>query len=207
MTVFVDEIRIVMPLKTSLTGKVVAPLRAAPNNEETKAATDAAGRRPMSSPPIAEQLLLHERILGGDPVAPPDVFDVFLPYLVEALTKAGCNDEGEACDCAVDAIYDYLDHADRYDRKQARLSTFLLQIARRRLIDRRRKEGASRRRDASFAEVIELRTPPADQDLELRVEIARILPRVASSCSAPPSRSSRTLCASQRRTGRSGLRL
>ncbi len=93
---------------------------------------------------IAEQLVLHERVLAGDPVAPADVFGALLPPIVKALRASAQCTEDDARDSGVDAIYEYLEQPESYDRSHAQLLTFLIHIAKRRALDRLRSASSAR---------------------------------------------------------------
>src|SRR2546428_3599901 len=101
----------------------------------------------MAFPPPAEELTLHERVLAGDPVAPADVFRALMTPLSEALRHdLRCTDD-EAYDSGVDAVFAYLEDPASFDRSRGRLSTYVMDIAKKRAIDRLRSRTAAERRD------------------------------------------------------------
>jgi len=122
-------------------------------------------------PSKPEELDLHERVLGGDPLAPTDIFGAFVDPLAAVLrSELGCRDEELMYDAAVDAVFAYLDAPEVYDRDRARLSTFLRRIATVRLVDRLRSTSRRREREENFRASVELRAEAPNVVMERAIE-------------------------------------
>ncbi|MBI5481672.1 MAG: sigma-70 family RNA polymerase sigma factor [Deltaproteobacteria bacterium] len=132
----------------------------------------------MAFPAAAEELALHERVLASDPVAPVDVFQGLMDPLAEALRRDLPCTEDEAHDSGVDAVLAYLEEPGRYDRNRGRLSTYLMDIAKKRAIDRLRSRSAAVRRDDTYAAAVELRGPNPKDIMEAEVEAQELWQRV-----------------------------
>jgi RNA polymerase sigma-70 factor, ECF subfamily len=132
----------------------------------------------MAFPPPTEELALHERVLSGDPVAPVDVFAALMDPLCSALRgDLPCRDD-EAYDSAVDAVFGYLTNPAAFDRNRGRLSTYLMDIAKKRAIDRLRSRTAAERRNDDYAKVVELRTRNPKDILETEMLARELWPSV-----------------------------
>ena len=124
----------------------------------------------MSFPSQAEEWALHERVLQGDPVAPVDVYLTFMEPMLRVLgSELSCSRE-DAYDSAIDVVLSYLRHPERYERHRARLSTYLTQSAKKRVMDRYRSTDARTRREQEFASVFELQVRSPKELLEISVE-------------------------------------
>jgi len=125
----------------------------------------------LGFPSRAEELELHERVLAGDPLASVDAFKAFVEPVAAAL-RIGlpCPDDDLAYDAAVDAVYNYLDAPDTYDRDRARLSTFLKRIATRRLVDHLRSSSRRKGREEAFQEAVELSATAPNEVMERGIE-------------------------------------
>lgn len=125
----------------------------------------------MAFPVPPYELALHARVLALDPIARPDVFRALMDPLIEALRRdrPSCT-EDEVRDSALDAVLAYLDDAQKYDPGKGRLSTYVMNIAKKRAVDRLRARMAASRRDAEYAEVVELRARDPKEALEAEVE-------------------------------------
>ncbi len=135
----------------------------------------------MRVPTQEEALSLHERLLQGDPVVEPEVFQAFMEPILRALTRtAGCTRE-EARDPAIDAVMAYVRDPGRYDPKGASLLTWLTQAARYRLIDGQRSMGATRRREREFALVFELQARSPYVAMEISMEARDVVKRIEQS--------------------------
>ena len=108
---------------------------------------------------------LLQRVADGDPDA-PEALVARYGGLVWSLARRTIADHGEAEDAVQEVFTALWRHADRFDAEVASEATFVSMIARRRLIDRRRR--ITRRPDAEAAggdaieAVIEVPTPPAE---------------------------------------------
>lgn len=132
----------------------------------------------MAFPPPAEELSLHERVLAGDPVASVDVFAALMDPLSSAVRgDLPCTDD-EAYDSAVDAVFKYLTDPAKFDRNRGRLSTYLMDIAKKRAIDRLRSRTAAERRDDNYSKVVELRARNPKEVIETEMLARELWPRV-----------------------------
>lgn len=105
----------------------------------------------MAFPVPADELALHERVLAGDPVATVDAYEAFMGPLVNALIRDLRCSEHDAQEHAIDALTAYLKKPEGYDPKRGRLSSYLMNIAKKRAVDRIRSETARRRREGAYA--------------------------------------------------------
>ncbi len=132
----------------------------------------------MAFPAPADELALHERVLAGDAIAPVDVFQALMDPLAEAVRHDLPCTEDEAYDSGVDAVLAYLEQPGRYDRDRGRLSTYVMDIAKKRAIDRLRARTAAERRDDTYAAVVELRGSNPKDVMEAEVEAQELWQRV-----------------------------
>jgi RNA polymerase sigma-70 factor (ECF subfamily) len=145
----------------------------------------------MAFPAPAEELALHERLLAEDPVAPADVFRALMGPVCQALQHDLHCTEEEAYDSGVDAVYAYLDDPDRFNRNRGRLSTYIMDIAKKRAIDRVRSRTAAERRDEAYARVVELRARNPKDAMETEIMARELWPRVEEAL--PSERDRKTL--------------
>ncbi len=145
----------------------------------------------MAFPAPADELALHERVLAGDPVAPVDIFQGLMDPLAEALRRDLPCTEDEAYDSGVDAVLAYLEEPGRYDRNRGRLSTYLVDIARKRAIDRLRSRTAAMYRDETYATAVELGGSNPKETMEAEVETHELWQRVEEA--VPSERDRRVL--------------
>ncbi|WP_437303834.1 RNA polymerase sigma factor [Sorangium sp. So ce388] len=68
----------------------------------------------------------------------------------------------------------YLGQPEKYDRARGRLSTYLLDIAKKKAIDRLRARSAAERRDDTYAALVEVRGTDPKQTMEAKVEAQRL---------------------------------
>lgn len=127
----------------------------------------------MGFPALADELELHARALQKDPVAPADLFQAFMEPLLRILMEEDRYNADDAHDSAIDALLAYLKAPERYDRRRARLSTYLIHAARRRAMDRRRSNEARSRRDREFADTLDLQSRNPRDVLDAKVEAGR----------------------------------
>jgi RNA polymerase sigma-70 factor (ECF subfamily) len=124
----------------------------------------------MAFPALAEELALHESVLAGDPVAPADVFEALMDPLCQALLYDLPCTEDEAYDSGIDAVFAYLEDPAAFDRDRGRLSSYVMDIAKKRAIDRLRSRTAAERRDDTYAKVVELRTANPKETIETEIQ-------------------------------------
>ena len=120
---------------------------------------------------VSESVL--QRVAAGDPAAVRDAIDRY-GGLVWSLARRFSYNQSEAEDAVQDIFIDLWKSAGRFDETIASEPTFVAMIARRRLIDRRRR--ASRRPDMSEArEVFDGDRPAPDKTdrIELGEEATR----------------------------------
>jgi RNA polymerase sigma-70 factor, ECF subfamily len=121
-------------------------------------------------PPPHDEVALHGRIVGEDPVAPADL----LAALTEPLTSVvrrdlGCDLE-TARDAAIDALFEYIAKPSIFSPDKGRLSTFIVQIAKRSAVDRLRARSAEELREQEFSAIVELRVVAPNEEMERSAE-------------------------------------
>ena len=119
-----------------------------------------------SEPPVGESLL--HRVASGDTRAVEQCIDRF-GGLIWSLARRLVPGPSEAEDAVQEVFIELWKNAGRFDPQIASENTFVSMIARRRLIDRRRKE--ARRLDSDSIPVEELPVP-ADPGEHRRVDLA-----------------------------------
>ncbi|MCY1031662.1 hypothetical protein OV207_09375 [Corallococcus sp. BB11-1] len=132
----------------------------------------------MKYPTRDEEWALHERVLMKMPVANAEVFKCFMPFMMKTLCRKMRCDGEEATDCALKAIFDYLGHPERYDRKQSLLRSYLTRAAKMNVLDSRKSEQKRIEREINYANVVELRARPPNEVMETAVETALALKRI-----------------------------
>lgn len=137
----------------------------------------------MSIPPRPEESALHEGVLRRDKLAPVDVYKTFADRIIGALLKdhSWCDRE-QATDAMVDAVMTYLKDPENYDVGRGALISYLIRVARNKLVDRHRSQESMRRRDQNFYErgVENPDRDPKDK-MEDFVEAKRLLTRFLDS--------------------------
>jgi RNA polymerase sigma-70 factor, ECF subfamily len=132
----------------------------------------------LKFPTVEKEAALHDRVVGEDPVVPVDVFQSFMDPMCAALRHdLHCREE-EAYDSAVDAVMSYLQNPRRYIKELGRLSTYLMEIAKRRAIDRLRSRTASDRREKEYGALLELRATNPKEEMNARVEARELWAKV-----------------------------
>ncbi|HVZ36277.1 MAG TPA: hypothetical protein VG963_27805 [Polyangiaceae bacterium] len=132
----------------------------------------------MPFPVVADELVLHARVLSADPLSSADLFQVFMEPIVTALRGDLRCTEDEAHDSAIDALFAYLDQPVNYDSSRGRLCTYLMSIAKKRAIDRIRARSAARRRDDEYLQVVELQASDPKESMEMEAEAANLWRKV-----------------------------
>lgn len=129
----------------------------------------------MRNPSPAEERVLHERVVQHDPVAPVDVYQTYMEELVRVLMrKHGC-DEDTAHDSATDAILSYLNKPARYDPGRASLSSYLMQAAWHRAVDRLRSASSRTRREENFGRGVEQWSRAPNEEMEASVRARQLV--------------------------------
>lgn len=145
----------------------------------------------MGFPGTTDELALHERVLAGDSVAPVDVFQGLMDPLIKALRYDLPCTQDEAYDSGVDALLAYLEEPGRYNRDRGRLSTYLMDIAKKRAIDRLRSRSATERREHTYAATVELGRSNPKASVEQQIEAHELWQRVEEA--VPSERDRRAL--------------
>jgi len=129
---------------------------------ERSASSGAVAGHHRMNPRSADDTALLIRVAAGDPGAVRDVLSRY-SALVWSLASGLSKDPHEVEDVVQDIFVDVWRSAKRYDPKMASEATFIATIARRRVIDRRRRAG--RRVDP---EPLEEELAPGENDPGLR---------------------------------------
>lgn len=122
------------------------------------------------SPDVTEKSLL-ERTAAGDPTAVRECIDRY-GGLVWSLARRFVRGEAEAEDAVQEIFLELWKHAGRFNPGIASETAFVAMIARRRLIDRRRKAATSREREA-LDEGREVPSAPSPDPGELSEEASK----------------------------------
>jgi RNA polymerase sigma-70 factor (ECF subfamily) len=122
-------------------------------------------------------LSLLERIARGDPAAVPECLSAYGGRVWWRAVRACGGDRAEAEDAAQEVFVDLWRSAGRFDPERGSEATFVATVARRRLIDRRRRAG---RRPGMKALPEGLEGPMLADPLEARDEAGRALEAFAS---------------------------
>ena len=134
---------------------------------------------------------LHKRMLAREVDAPADLYQLMMGAMVQALRHdLHCLDD-EAHDGATDAILHYMEDPSRYVPDKGRLSTYLMQIAKRRVIDRIRSRTADERRGRDHAKMVELRASTPNVEMEVEAEADQLWRMIESE--VPEERDRRAL--------------
>lgn len=132
----------------------------------------------MPFPKPDQETELHERMAAGDPLAPADVAAAYmLPLASVTKNDLRCDDDN-AHDAAVDALLYYFDRVAEYDPSRGRLATYLVDIAKKRCIDRLRSSTRRAGRDEKFGAIVELGGAAPKERVENRVEAAKLWDRI-----------------------------
>jgi RNA polymerase sigma factor (sigma-70 family) len=127
-------------------------------------------RSRIAVPPALQPSFLPS-IAAGDEAAFQGCLDTY-GGLVWSIARRLCGDRGEAEDAVQEVFVEIWKSAGRYDAAKASEQAFIAMIARRRVIDRRRR--AQRREPATdLTEAIECSAQPVEERAELRDEAAQ----------------------------------
>ncbi|MCB1017857.1 MAG: sigma-70 family RNA polymerase sigma factor [Acidimicrobiales bacterium] len=107
--------------------------------------------------------VVRSRLIAGDESALADVIARHGP-LVRGVARRVLADPDAAADAAQDVFVWLWSHPDRFDPERGSLPAFLAVTARRRAIDRLRREGAHQRALHRAAEALDPRPPPLAGD-------------------------------------------
>ncbi len=117
-----------------------------------------------------EQSVL-QRIAAGEPDSVQLCLDRY-GGLVWSVANRFCNNATDAEDAVQEVFTELWSKADRYDPDKASESTFITMIARRRMIDRLRKQG--RVPDVAPLEDMPVAAEPEPAPLEVQEEVSRV---------------------------------
>jgi RNA polymerase sigma-70 factor, ECF subfamily len=138
----------------------------------------------MSIPPRPTgESVLHERLLNRDKAAPADVYKTFADRIIKVLRYdyPWC-EKDMAHDAMIDAIMVYLKAPDKYDVGKGALFSYLIQVAKNKLVDRKKSLDASQKRDQKFFESrVEDPGRNPKEEMEDFVEAKRLLTRFLAS--------------------------
>lgn len=125
----------------------------------------------MAMPPDSDvadiSVILHHRLIDGDPTASAKIAESFLPILAKYLCSlipadGNCHVAETA---AADALLDYFEHPEKYDPTKLPLLNYLRMLARGDLLNylqhEKRMAGPSK-----FGHIVELDAINAEQDIE-----------------------------------------
>src|SRR5262249_8411865 len=112
----------------------------------------------------------------------------------------GCS-EDDAHDSAVDAILAYLKEPARYHVRRGRLSSYLIDIAKKRAIDRLRSRTSTQRREEGYAAVVDLQAANRKEVMDVAIEAKELWQRVEAAVPDERDRQSiRLILAGERST-------
>lgn len=152
------------PAQPAATQKTAAPARNTLPTSRVQRVMESSGATRMTEP-------LLPKIAAGDPTA----VDAFLKRhsnMVWGLARRFCRSAEDAEDATQEILVEVWRSAERYDPKVGSEVTFLMTIARRRLIDRARRQG--RRPAMELLEDAGTLAAPAQRDqVELQDEVQR----------------------------------
>lgn len=113
----------------------------------------------MRNPSPEAEMVLHQRLLEGDPLAYYDVFPMYMERLAKKLEGLGY-DVDVARDAALEAVLAYRKQPERYDPRKVHPFTYIMGVAKHKAADRWRSVEAGARREKKQGDVeLLLRTP------------------------------------------------
>jgi RNA polymerase sigma-70 factor (ECF subfamily) len=120
-----------------------------------------------------EELALHLRLLAGDPLAPLETIESWLPELEKHLglrypTVASADDHFITT-AAIDALLDYTTHPERYNPERSSLGSYLRMAATGDLINALRSD-RTQRREATSIHPVENLLRARNSDIEAVIE-------------------------------------
>ncbi|SEM43031.1 RNA polymerase sigma-70 factor, ECF subfamily [Stigmatella aurantiaca] len=113
----------------------------------------------MRNPSPEAEMVLHQRLLEGDPLAYYDVFPMYMERLAKKLEGLGY-DIDVARDAALEAVLAYRKQPERYDPRKVHPFTYIMGVAKHKAADRFRSVQAQAQREKKQGDVeLLLRTP------------------------------------------------
>ena len=132
---------------------------------------------PRREPPI-DELDLHRRAVERDPVILADIFQAFAQWLIKILRDDLKCTQDMADNAVFDTLLAYVEQPNRYDPQKGRLITYLARAAKYQVLDRRRSEESTTRREQEFGRVVELRRRTPKEEMEDAVEASRVMEKL-----------------------------
>ncbi|SET98353.1 RNA polymerase sigma factor [Stigmatella erecta] len=130
----------------------------------------------MRNPSPEAEMVLHQRLLEGDPLAYYDVFPMYMERLAKKLEGLGY-DIDVARDAALEAVLAYRKQPERYDPRKVHPFTYIMGVAKHKAADRWRSVEAGARREKKQGDVeLLLRTPNDPMErMETSARVRQIL--------------------------------
>jgi RNA polymerase sigma-70 factor (ECF subfamily) len=121
-------------------------------------------------------MVLHQRLLEGDPLAYGEVFAMYMERLATKLERIGY-DVDVARDAALEAVLAYRAKPERYDPRKVHLFTYIMGVAKHKAVDRWRSIQAEGQREKKQGDVELLRRTPKDsmEQMETYVRVRQLV--------------------------------
>jgi RNA polymerase sigma-70 factor (ECF subfamily) len=121
-------------------------------------------------------MVLHQRLLEGDPLAYGEVFAMYMERLATKLERTGY-DVDVARDAALEAVLAYRAKPERYDPRKVHLFTYIMGVAKHKAVDRWRSLQAEGQREKKQGDVELLRRTPKDsmEQMETYVRVRQLV--------------------------------
>lgn len=132
----------------------------------------------MRFPKPEEEQELHDRLTRGDPLATVDLWTAMMDPLISAVRQDLRCDEDLARYAAIEAMATYLGQPDCYRPGQARLCTYLIQIAKNKARDRHRSRHREQEREPAYAEAVAIRAVNPRDAMEQQAETKEVMERL-----------------------------
>ncbi len=123
-----------------------------------------------------DEMVLHQRLLEGDPLAYGEVFAMYMERLATKLEQTGY-DVDVARDAALEAVLAYRAKPERYDPRKVHLFTYIMGVAKHKAVDRWRSLQAEGQREKKQGDVELLRRTPKDsmEQMETYVRVRQLV--------------------------------
>ncbi len=123
-----------------------------------------------------DEMVLHQRLLEGDPLAYGEVFAMYMERLATKLERTGY-DVDVARDAALEAVLAYRAKPERYDPRKVHLFTYIMGVAKHKAVDRWRSLQAEGQREKKQGDVELLRRTPKDsmEQMETYVRVRQLV--------------------------------
>lgn len=132
------------------------------------------------TPSREDERKLHQKVIQrNDPADCPDVFSMFMKESrIRALMRDTTCDEATAHDAMTDVLLEYIGNPRRYDPSRASLTNYLNGAFKHRVTDMLRREAKRARVEEKGAAIVELRSRPPNEVMEVRMEANRAMDRI-----------------------------